>query len=163
MGSADLANFQTLYTYLGTPTFQDKIKEALTLYWNDITNVTNEANFNARGSGYRNELGVFSGLKQNGPLIAINGVLRARLDLTSGSHSAAVTTSVDYNLGHGIRPIKTTTTLTDGPGIHWQRWQSLPYHPHRNAGMAATTLPKQKFRNGEYIHGYEGALYANFK
>jgi len=109
-----MSNYQTLYGYLGATGFQDKAKENNSLYWLDLTSVTNSSGFSARGVGYRlYNTGLFSGYKQNGRLACINGANIAVFDFTSGLHNASITTSIDKKTGLSLRLIKNTPTASD--------------------------------------------------
>jgi uncharacterized protein (TIGR02145 family) len=147
-----LAEYQTLYNYLGTSGFQDKVKEENINYWNDITDITNSAKWNGRGSGYRHYgTGAYSGSKVNGWFGCINTTNWARLELTSGDHDASVTTSSNEKYGFAIRYIKDDST--DPGTVTGNDGKVYPTVTIGTQVWTAANSAETKYRDGSLITG----------
>mgnify|MGYP001559157125 CR=1 FL=1 len=155
-------NFITMGTYLGGNTVAGgKLKETGLTYWNTPnTGATNEVGFNGRGAGGRfGDSGNFTNIGTN---------LFMQNDYTSGDQQCGLTydsSTLFYTStitgakksGYSIRLLYvgagTPTSYTGNDGkiyrvvlIGSQYW-------------LADNLAETKFRNGDYIHGYEGGTY----
>jgi uncharacterized protein (TIGR02145 family) len=113
------AQATTLITYLGgNAVAGGKLKEAGLIFWaTPNTGATNETNFNMRGGGTRSGInGAFGSLRSNGGII-INNDLGGQYNfmLFSKDNAQAIEgASAVYRTGESIRPLKDSTTLSDG-------------------------------------------------
>lgn len=111
-----------LSTYLGGSTVSGgKLKEAGLIHW-QVPNVgaTNEALFNARGAGWRTTGGAFASLTAScyfwsaTPRIGYETILAHRYALSAGIDDLMYYSDANQKEGCSIRPIKDSTTLTNG-------------------------------------------------
>lgn len=158
------SSYITLRNYLGGQSIAGgKLKESGLIHWiTPNTGATNEVNFNGRGTGERGSIsGLFSGLKNYTYFITTtpydaNNYYTANLDYQGAS----------FMVESGPRPNKTgspirllytgsgtPTTYTGNDGkvypvvvIGGQRWINC-------------NLNETKFRNGDWINGYNGGVY----
>ena len=113
------AEFITLQTYLGGATVAGgKLKETGLTYWGSPnTGATNEAMYNGRGAGYRNESGTFVNINTDAFFVASDGfgvsLYYRRLSSVTGSLIGSGS-GIPMNMGSSIRLIKNSTTLTHG-------------------------------------------------
>jgi len=114
--------FETLVASIGGYSFSGKLKEIGFTYFNSPnTSATNEAGFNGRGNGQRNETGVFSSLLNQFGIISTT---EDTIDILNDSYiffscyhnngSIDLIGNMCYKLfGLGIRLIKDDSTLVD--------------------------------------------------
>lgn len=141
-----------------------KLKEILTTFWNSPnTGATNELGFNARGSGARNNFGGFQYLK-------VAFYLWTTSDYDGSNANSWIILNNDDNLynipfnykhGFSIRLIKDTTTLTHGQSGTYIGNDGKNYSTICINGVEylSENLAETKYRNGDYIHGYELGIY----
>jgi len=162
------SDVETLRTYLGGAAVAGgKVKESGYTYWNSPnTGATNEAKFNLHGSGQRSALdGTFSGIKTLGDFwtttsftteYAYHGYCNS-----SNANLYLAANLVPKKNGGGIRLIKTTTTLTNGQTGTYTGNDGKVYRTIciGTQEWLADNLAETKFRNGDYLHGYELGVY----
>lgn len=151
------------YSYVEEPNIAgSKLKEIGTTYWKTPnTNATNELNFNLRGGSYRvNNNGFFWQAKEKAYLWGTTKYPSNtnRIILTASYDSETATEGYSpISSGYSIRLVYigagTPTSYTGNDGkiyevvlIGTQYW-------------LASNLAETKFRNGDYLHGYEGGSY----
>lgn len=162
---------ETLIAFLGGQTIAGgKLKEVGITHWNSPnTGATNEVGFNARGSGTRDwQAGNFNNLKTS-----FNMWLSTSVD---GAPELAWMESMIYNLassdnlaqsyyykttGLALRPVKDSTILTHGETGTYTGNDGKVYRTIciGTQEWLADNIAETKFRNGDYIHGYEGSIY----
>ena len=165
----DIADFETLGAYLGgTAVAGGKLKETGTTYWdNPNTGATNNSRFNARGSSFKyHNLNSFFPLKrgcyiqhQTGYILL--GYLFEQLylaptyDLVGDEYKKQ---------GSSIRLIKTTTSLTHGQTGTYTGNDGKVYRTIciGTQEWVADNLCETKFRNGDWIPGFDGGVYTPF-
>ena len=159
------AKIFTLLDYLADDsTAGGKLKETGLTYWGDGNiGATNVTNFNGRGHGRRHTDGVFGNLKGIGQIwTSTNYDPNARvLQLISTSAATVRHAAPDKNTGLAIRPLKTTTTLNHGQtgtytGNDGKIYRTICIGTQE---WLADNLAETKFRNGEYIPGFDGGVY----
>ena len=113
------AEYETLAATIGGGLYQGgKLKEASFLSWNSPnTGATNEVSFNIKGSGYRDRLGNFNGLKLAAMLMTLtlndnpdNAMIFA---LTHDGINFYAGQNINYS-GYSLRLIADNTTLVNG-------------------------------------------------
>lgn len=144
----------------------NKLKQKGTTYWiSEYSGTDNAFMMNLRGSAYRrSDNGLFTALRSGFFLMAIDP-----LDATfiRGSYSVYNNSFFSQFLytrkeGFSIRLVKNTTTLTDGQSGTYTGNDGKVYRTIciGTQEWLADNLAETKFRNGDYIHGYEGGVYA---
>lgn len=154
----------TLQTYIGGIAQGGKLREVNLLYWSSISGATNEFGFNGRGSGVR------------GGSNALFSVIKSQLHLWS-STSQSTTTARHGRLdvgnsfvisftglkteGKSIRLIKDSTTLTHGQtgiyaGNDGKIYRTICIGTRE---YLADNLVETKYRNGDWITGFDGGVY----
>lgn len=160
----------TLNTYAGGSFIAGgKLKETGLLHWDTPnTGATNEYGFNFRGNGDRTGNGIFENKNIQGYIwastqaISTTGhYLSCFYNTTSTSGAPGSGASLDKKRGHGIRLVKDSTTLTHGQtgtyiGNDGKIYRTICIGTQE---WLADNLAETKFRNGDYIHGYEGGVY----
>ena len=115
------AEFITLSNYLGgDPVSGGKLKATGFTYWQTPnTGADNSSNFNARGSGDRQNVGTFTSLLTN--IIHLwtstyvgYGTNYHQIILRYDSAASQTNVIADAKYGYSLRPIKDSTALTDG-------------------------------------------------
>lgn len=150
--------WQTLQTYLGGATIAGgKLKQTGFLYWNTPnTGATNETNFNARGTGRRDESSVFSGLTQTGywysylsayPSTAYHWTMYYSNDDVQGGGT------INSKNGTAVRLVKDATSLTHGQtgvyvGNDGRIYRTICIGTQE---WLADNLAETKYRNGDLI------------
>lgn len=166
------ANWNTLITRLGGATVTGgKLKETGFTYWlSPNTGATNEVNYNARGSGRRSGS---NGSFINGQGSATPWFYCTIFDNQNSSkqityNSASISTIFHGTpaLGSCIRLMRTATApeqlLADGTACDPYTGNDAKMYRTVKIGTQvwiADNLAEIKFRNGDYIHGYEGGTY----
>lgn len=167
----DYNQYQILADYLGASgdyyhnTVGRKLKEIGTTYWTSPnTGATNEVRFNARGSGNRDSSGIFN---------SINGILNIwgtiEFDLGINGFTAAINYSNDWlflgqvpkTQGCSLRLVKDSTTLSNGQSGTYTGNDGKVYRTIciGTQEWLADTLCETKYRNGDWIHGYDSGVY----
>lgn len=161
----DRTELETLVEYLGGQTVAGgKLKEVGLEYWSTPnTGATNEAGFNARGSGARAGInGTFNSLMQNTSFWSstIQWGYASRLTLSQNSASCSIGNTNPW-YGSPIRPIKDSTTLSHGEkGVYiGNDGKSYPTICIGSQEWVAANLNETKFRNGDWIPGFDGGVY----
>lgn len=154
----------TLITYLGGNTVAGgKLKEIGYLYWNSPnTGSSNESGFNARGEGIRSQTGIFGDFKSIKYLMSSSDfstntlyyIIRYDLESVSSSNHSK-------NIGKGIRLLKDTTTLTHGQTAKYTGNDGKVYRTIciGTQEWLADNLAETKYRNGDWIAGYDSGVY----
>jgi uncharacterized protein (TIGR02145 family) len=142
-----------------------KLKYPTLTYWDSPnTGSTNEVGFNAKGSGSRHAYGVFESLKRNTYFWT-----STETDATKGKAGYLAYNVQAFYLGFlpekdfglSIRPIKDSTTLTHGQtgtyiGNDGKIYRTICIGTQE---WLADNLCETKYRNGEYIPGFDGGVY----
>lgn len=166
-----MSDFQTLADYLGAGgnysgnSVGGKLKEAGTTWWDSPnTGATNEVGFNARGTGQRSyEFQYYKQYIDYWTTTLMSGTTYATAYLAYNADYLYVTT------GHGnlarqglpIRPVKATTTLLHGETGTYIGNDGKVY-PTICIGTQewlAQNLNETKYRNGDWITGFDGGVY----
>lgn len=132
-------------------------------YWDDITPFTNISKFNARGNGFR----------FGGSFINIKNSFQCWVttDEQGGYKTFSIQSGfsdfyynggyVDQSHGSGLRPVKDSTTLSNGESGTYTGNDGKVY-PTICIGTQewlAENLNETKFRTGDWIHGYDNGVY----
>ena len=162
------SQYATLIAYLGGVLVAGgKLKETGTTYWTTPnTGATNEVGFNAKGASYRGSNGSFDTLKNRSHILTkttsvANNYFGYELTYNSAVYSIAGT---PYASGYSVRLIKTTTTLTHGQtgiytGNDGKVYRTICIGTQE---WVADNLCETKFRNGDWIPGFDGGVYTPF-
>jgi uncharacterized protein (TIGR02145 family) len=158
------SQYNILWTLLGGSLFcSDKVRETGTTYWNTEGGATNETGFNLRGAGNRNGgTGSFDE--------SIKILTRLSTTTTSGDSYLVYTTSggseamgAGYNfkkMGVSIRLLYVGSgTPTEYVGNDGKRYPVVLIGTQYWVSM---NLAETKFRNGDWIPGYDGGVYTPF-
>jgi uncharacterized protein (TIGR02145 family) len=166
--SSYAGHWGTLISYLGGLSITGgKLKETGFIHFETPnTGASNEVYFNGRGSGSRDSAsGVFLDLKlrSNFWTSFSAGDTTARY-LRLFHDSALIGTPILFLLkgnGFSIRPIKTATTLTNGQTGTYTGNDGKVYRTIciGTQEWLADNLCETKFRNGDYIPGFDGGVY----
>ena len=157
----------TLITYLGGSSVAGgKLKETGLLNWlSPNTGATNEYGFNARGAGIREESGIFNYFKNQGIYwTATTMATNTAYEMTTVYDSMLSETN-HMNAkkgGESIRLLKDSTTLVNGQtgiyvGNDGKIYSTICIGTQE---WVANNLVETKYGNGDYIHGYDGGVYA---
>jgi len=156
-----------LQNYLGGNSIAGgKLKETGLTYWQTPnTDATNSANFNSRGSGHRHPISNFRYELQyhdfwNTDNFGAGYGGHWYVVYNSGSIFGAATPSF-ASAGLSIRLIKDSTTLTHGQSGTYTGNDGKIYRTICIGAQEwlADNLNETKYRNGDYIHGYENGTY----
>jgi uncharacterized protein (TIGR02145 family) len=163
------AGFITFITSLGGYNQAGKIKMVSDVYWNTPNiGATNESKFNARGSGFRSWNGLFlermnwfgmwaADVTEYGDGVAYYQHAQVDIDtfVAEGSNLDSLTT------GLSLRPVKDSTTLTHGQTGTYTGNDGKVYPTICIYGIEILdcNLSETKFRNGDWIHGFDGGVY----
>lgn len=151
-----------LENYVGQPNAKD-IREVGTIYWNDNADATNITKFNARGSGTR--FSGFGAIKDSFYIwgsrynATYMGVLHNRNTIEVGQIKSAIIES--DNAGFAIRLLKDTTVLSDGETGTYEGNNGKIYRTIciGTQEWVADNLKETKYRNGDWITGFDGGTY----
>ena len=140
------------------------LKESGLTYWNyPNSSATNSLKLNLRGSGYRQSTGNFVDLKAaiiiGTPDIIFTNKWRTRTATYANTYFSA--SYSDFTYGLSIRLIKDSTTLTNGQtgtytGNDGKTYRTICIGTQE---WLADNLAETKYRNGDWIHGYDGGVY----
>lgn len=160
------AEWTTLTTYLGGLTIAGgKMKETGLTHWNTPNGgATNEVGFNGRGSGIRNgSNGLFSNLKIQSTIWSSTASSSTNAYYRLIKYSDATVTRIApiKSYGYCLRPFKDSTTLTHGQtgtytGNDGKVYKTICIGTQE---WLADNLAETKYRNGDWIHGFEGGTY----
>lgn len=152
--------YQALSTFLGGDAISGlALKEVGTEYWTGNPGATNSSKFNARGGGRRsNSTGLFENINTTSSTWAVNS---NNYLLISAGDGVVNHYSLPSKWGMSVRLIKTTTTLSDGQTGTYTGNDGKVYRTIciGTQEWLADNLAETKFRNGDYIHGYELGVY----
>lgn len=164
------SDYDALISYLGGISVAgDKLREVGTAYWNSPnTGATNEVVFNSRGAGLRGGENPFGALKSenylmSGTIASASRHVAYRISRSSSSITKFVGTFTginDYN-GCSVRLVKDASTLTHGQTGIYTGNDGKNYRTICINGIEwmADNLLETKYRNGDWIHGYDGGVY----
>lgn len=161
-----LTELNSLITYLGGSSIAGQhLKEQSLTYWPDIAYNDNSSLFNLRGTGYRGSSGGFTT-----PIPNTYGTFWTATPLTGSFSYSATVKSTDatistYNIPSGVasnkvgQPLRlvcdsgspTTYTGNDGTIYRTVTINGVTY--------TADNIAETKFRNGDWIHGFDGGNY----
>ena len=160
------AEMDTLVTYLGGATGSGaKIKEVGTTYWGSDPGSTNSAKFNARGSGKRAYPSYSFALLNTSSYLATQtdaaSIVYYSGLINSGDNNFVVNSSSYEKEGHPIRLIKDSTALSDGETGTYTGNDGKVYRTIciGTQEWLADNLAETKYRNGDWITGYDGGVY----
>lgn len=154
--------------YLGYAVSGGKLKEVGIEHWNDPNvGATNETGMTARGSGFRRETGLFDGLGVTWNIW--NTTLSGVLGGFYRCYAANISDNGGYGnkaYGYSIRPFRLATTaeqlLSDGtPCANYVQNNGIEI-PTVKIGTqvwTASNLCETRFRNGDWIPGFDGGVY----
>lgn len=164
-----------------TPTHNDKmilinfvgiynsgvLKSIGTLYFNSPnTGATNEYKFNGRAGGYRYEIGTFSSINNEGYHFNISNIggYGSFFSLYYNDTTIRYTSANDKRRGYSIRLIKDSTILVHGQtgtyiGNDGKAYRTICIGTQE---WLADNLAETKFRNGDWIPGFDGGTYTPF-
>ena len=173
-----LTDWQTLITTLGTDysvTHNNALKETGLVHWNSPNlGATNTTNFYADGGGYRDNLGVFSGIKDYGYWYSFDSGTANYISMTASGYLISNSNS-DYKFGFSIRLLKNNSTdpgtVTDYDGNvyvtvtigsqvwmaenlktqHFSNGTAIPYLPNAT-DWASTILPALCPYNNDWVN-----------
>ncbi len=159
-------DYFTLTSYLGGSSVSGgKLKDTLYTYWNSPnTDATNETGFNGRGAGRRSSIdGTFGNILANN-IIWFDWTSGANVVYATMSYNAASFGSgsgASRSPGYSIRLIKDSTTLSDGQtgtyiGNDGKVYRTICIGTQE---WLADNLAETKYRNGDWITGYNGGVY----
>lgn len=155
------ADFSTLQTYLGGYAVAGgKLKETGTTHWDSPnTDATNEVSFNARGAGIRTgNLGNFGGLKTEVYFMNYDySGFCSYIAYNSGQFNLITSTTNNINAGVSIRLIYVGAgTPTAYVGNDLKTYNVVLIGSQY---WLSENLQETQFRNGDYLHGFEGGVY----
>ena len=147
-----------------------KLKEIGDTHWNGNVGATNDYNFNARGCGYRQTGGIFNGLKQTFRLTTSTIPMYSNdldykyvnaSDVTFSINSTSKIAGGPYRL---YRDATVDEILYCNDGDACAPYTGNDGKNYRTVKIGtqvwlADNLAETKFRNGDYLHGYEGGSY----
>jgi uncharacterized protein (TIGR02145 family) len=158
-------DYNSLASFLGGfSVFGNKTKEEGLTYWNTPnTGATNSSKYNARGAGIRNETEFIIikesmwawGLEFN----AIHGA--GNVVKYNSSSMSSIAISNNKIIGASIRLIKDSTTLSDGESATYTGNDGKLYRTIciGTQEWLADNLAETKYRNGDWIPGFDGGTY----
>ena len=152
-----------LATYLGGWLIAgSKLKETGIIHWQTSnSDATNETGFNGRAGGMRLTNGNFSGMLTEAVFSSPPGNYSEGKFLISNNAPLFNYYAVYHNDGVSIRLVKNSTTLSNGQTGTYTGNDGKIY-PTICIGTQewlACNLNETKFRNGDWIHGYELGTY----
>ena len=150
-----------LFNYLGGESIAGgKLKEVgLTHWYSPNEGATNETGFTAFPGGNRNDYAGFDALHINGfwwAATEYSSVEALYLSLDYGSPGATVSFYYYKKSGYSVRFIAdsgTPTSVTDNSG------KVYPCVTIGSQTWTAVNSNETKYRNGDYVHGFEGGVY----
>jgi len=159
------ADFDALVAYLTFGSSGNKLRETGTDHWTSPnTGATNEVGFNARGSGNRNSITNFVNQKNYAYywVTDMNGssYVQYVLNYNQAYLGSAYGTAI-RNQGVSLRPIKITTSLSNGQtgtyiGNDGKLYNTICIGTQE---WLSSNLAETKYRNGDWIHGFDGGVY----
>ena len=156
-----------LFDYLGGGSIAGgKLKETGLVYWIDTnTGATNEVGFNGRGSGYRG----FTYLQRTLPIWTgtVNSSYAAWYAQMGINNTAGTSTSIqNMIIGMAVRLIRPATApeqlLADGTACEPYTGNDGKIYRTVKIGTqvwTADNLAETKYRNGDWITGFDGGVY----
>jgi len=155
----DYLERNTLVSYIGGTNQGGKLKETGTTYWDSPnTSATNEVGFNGRSGGLR-QLTTFSGIRMVGYWGTTTywnywGAEYNNTNIPEGNPG------FDQS-GLSLRLIKNTTTLSNGQSGKYVGNDGKIYRTIciGTQEWLADNLAETKFRNGDWITGFDGGVY----
>ena len=169
-------NWNTLITYLGgSGVAGGKLKETGLTHWvTPNTGATNEVNYNGRGAGVRSYLGAFSEIGLYLWLTNYNFQLLTAFPVVLRNNNDDFNNGINDNEnkkrnGVSIRIFRTATTeeqaLADGTACTPYTGNDGKNYRTVKIGTQvwiADNLCETKFRNGDWIPGFDGGVYTPF-
>lgn len=172
-GLSDHTDWRILAYYLvnynigqSVPLLGGKIKEIGTTHWlTPNTGAEDNVGFGARGAGRRGSNGIFSLMNENvdyhvGTLNGSYGPIIWSVAYSTVNGAWMFNTN-NYKAGTSIRLVKDSTTLTHGQTGTYIGNDGRPYRTIciGTQEWLAENLAETKYRNGDWIHGYENGVY----
>jgi uncharacterized protein (TIGR02145 family) len=166
--------FDTLINYCGGEIIAGtKLKEKNSERWNQqIYEPTNETGFTAVGAGFREtsmDISDFVNLNTStylwsstpqDPEFPNTGYgLWMAYNTEEASYQYSI---LSFNIGASVRPIKDSTTLTNGQSGTYVGNDGKVYRTIciGTQEWLAENINETKFRNGDWIHGFDGGVYS---
>jgi len=162
---AGYSDYDALVIYLGdenigfADTSGGKLKETGLTYWNTPnSNAVNSVGFNLRGAGSRSGGGL-AGLKNTAVMVLPEGILLIASYNNQTFLYGDTFGSEEY--GRSIRVVKDSTLLTHGQTGTYTGNDGKVYRTICIDGVEwlADNLAETKFRNGDWIPGFDGGVY----
>lgn len=161
-----VAQFQTLIAYLGgsNATTANKLRDTDSQYWvPEFAGATNESGFYGRGAGSRWGIDGFKELLSLERICVINEYSSTYTYVFSLSNNIGSLTSYIFEKinGRTIRHIKNSTILTHGQTGTYTGNDGKVYRTIciGTQEWLADNLCETKFRNGDWIPGFDGGVY----
>jgi len=160
------SDWDTFAAYIGVVSDGSKVRSTNGDYWGGYPG-TNQYKFTALGAGRRVDDGVFGEINNETTYFA-KGTYNNGAEVLAGWYISKYNTqfvgfldiSIKY-IGSPIRLVKTTTTLTHGQTGAYTGNDGKVY-PTICIGTQewlACNLNETKYRNGDWIHGFDGGVY----
>lgn len=159
------SDYETLQTYLGDYNSAGQaMSEPNLAYWISITNYNNSSGFYGRGAGRRMPWGAFEELKITLFLAdtqPAGGAGGTGTNTLNGGQFFLNTAGKTANQGNSIRLIKNSTTLTHGQTGTYTGNDGKVYRTIciGTQEWLADNLIETKYRNGNWIPGYDSGVY----
>jgi len=140
-----------------------KLKETGFIYWlSPNTGATNEFSFNGRGAGVRTSNGAFSSMLITGRIWSSTSIgNNSWLFVLSNDTDKFLRTAFPKKYGQSIRLIKDATGIADGVTGSYTGNDGTNYRTIviNEIEWLADNLAETKYRNGDWITGYDGGTY----
>ena len=139
-----------------------KLMETGILYWpSPNTIATNQYGYNLRANGWRSNTGAYGNYHTAAFLWTTDVYLTNGMCWTCNSSGAGQTAQYAKQYGFGARLRRVTTTLAEGAKGTYTGNNGRIYDTVVIGGVeyVSENLFETQFRNGDWIHGFEGGTY----